>query len=129
MTQSPLSDPAGLADRDEYLDMVLSLPTLHQALAARGRRIENKTFTRCLIEGPAVMLVAGGVTMEDCNMGHDGGDLRNLLLKPVGPRQVVGTIPVTNSLFRACRFHAIGFTGDDAFLAGFQRDIRSGGAS
>jgi hypothetical protein len=116
-TQIPIPDPQQLAGLASYTDMQLPLSVLFRHISDSGRSIiEDRTFTRCDISGPAVLLAVGGVEFEGCNLGSHGGDIRNLLLKPVGPQKVVGVIPVQNSRFIDCRFHAIGYTGNDEFL-------------
>ena len=45
--------------------------------------IEDKTFTECLIEGPAVMAIMNGTTFDGCNMGV-AGNPATLLLQPLG---------------------------------------------
>ena len=49
--------------------------------------IAGKTFTDCVIEGPAVMAVMNGTTFDSCNMGA-AANPRNLLLKPLRPLQL-----------------------------------------
>ncbi|WP_269515255.1 hypothetical protein [Brevundimonas subvibrioides] len=121
---TPIPHPANLAMLAIYTDMHLPLSVLFQHVSEAGKSvIEGKTFTRCDIAGPAVLLAAGGVEFQGCNMGPHGGDVRNLLLKPVGPKQVIGVIPVRNSRFIECRFHAIGFTGSDEFMDVFLKGL------
>ncbi|MDZ4363416.1 hypothetical protein [Brevundimonas sp.] len=122
--------PAIPTDSPTYFEQVISIHDLFMVVAAKGTTIiEGRTFNRCVLQGPAVLLTAGGVLFDDCDMGPSGGDVRNLLLKPVGPQKVVGAIPLKDCRFIGCRFYAIGFTGNDEFLAGFQRDVRSRGGA
>lgn len=115
--QTPIPDPHNLGRQAFYTDMQLPLSVLFRHISDAGHSvIEAKTFTRCDISGPAVLLAIGGVEFDGCNMGPNGGDIRNLLLKPVGPQKVIGVIPVQNCRFIECRFHGVGFTGNDAFL-------------
>jgi hypothetical protein len=86
-------------------------------------KIVGKTFEGCRFEGPAVLLALNGNTFSACNMGEAGGDVRNLLLAPVGPRKVVGAIPVENCVFRNCAFYMVGFTGAEAFLKQFHQVV------
>ena len=83
--------------------------------AGGGAVIEGRTFTRCVIEGPALMLVLEGVQFDGTNFGQTGGDIRNILFRPLGGRGI-GAIPVRNCTFRACDFDAIGITGNDSLL-------------
>ncbi|GAA0646889.1 hypothetical protein [Brevundimonas lenta] len=125
VSQRPMVEvPEDLASRDVYDGMTLPLFSVYrQIVAAGGRMIERKTFRNCVIEGPAVLLATGGVQFHNCNMGESGGDIRNLLLRPVGPKQVVGTIAVADTVFENCRFFGVGFTGGAAFLDQFLQGI------
>ncbi|WP_122464458.1 MULTISPECIES: hypothetical protein [Brevundimonas] len=78
-------------------------------------RIEGRTFRRCRLQGPAILLLAGGVELESCNLGDSGGDIRNLLLQPLGDFSL-GTIPMRNCRFDNCEFFNVGFTGSQAVL-------------
>jgi hypothetical protein len=95
----------------------LSLYDLYRAnFAAGARTITGRTFRNCRIEGPAVMLVLDNVNFDATNFGPNGGDVRNLVLRPAGPTSVVGTIPVEDCQFINCEFFGLGFTGPDQFL-------------
>jgi hypothetical protein len=85
------------------------------AKAGGGAAIEGRTFTNCVIEGPAVMLVLEGVQFDGTNFGQTGGDVRNILFRPLGSRGI-GAIPVRNCTFQTCDFEAIGITGNDSLL-------------
>lgn len=127
--QIPFPDPLNLGRQALYTDMQLPLSVLFRHISDAGKSIiEAKTFTRCDISGPAVLLAIGGVEFNGCNMGPNGGDVRNLLLKPVGPQKVIGAIPVLNCRFIECRFHAIGFAGNDAFLTAMLEGLGHVGA-
>ena len=103
--------------QDVYENAEFDLALLYRAFTLENlTAIQNRTFNRCRIVGPAVLLAAGGVRFSNCDMGPTGDDVRNLLLKPMGPRQVIGTIPVQDCVFEGCQFFAIGYTGADAFL-------------
>ena len=78
--------------------------------------LTGRTFRNCRIDGPAVMLVLDGTRFEHTDFGFADDDIRNLLLRPVGPTKVTGTIPVHNCLFTGCEFFAVGFTGPEPFL-------------
>ena len=81
-----------------------------------GAVIEGRTFSDCLIEGPAVMLALDGVNFESTNFGPTGGDVRNMLFRPMTGRMAIGSIPVRNCTFRNCQFHTLGITGSDELL-------------
>lgn len=95
----------------------ISLFDLARAVLKAGQRtINGRTFRNCFIEGPAVMLVLNNVNFDNTNFGHNGGDMRNLVLRPAGPTSVVGAIPVSDCEFINCEFFGLGFTGPDQFL-------------
>ena len=77
--------------------------------------IQGRAFRRCRLQGPAIVLVSAGVTFDDTNFGDSGGDMRNLLLRPMGPR-ALGTIPLRDCAFENCEFFNVGFTGPQAIL-------------
>ena len=81
-----------------------------------GAIIEGRTFTDCFIEGPAVMLVLEGTHFEGVNFGPTGGDLRNILFRPMSGQRAIGAVPVRNCTFRNCHFHTLGITGSDDLL-------------
>ncbi|NJC40999.1 hypothetical protein GGQ87_001257 [Brevundimonas alba] len=81
-----------------------------------GAVIEGRTFDGCFIEGPAVMLVMEGTHFEGVNFGPSGGDLRNMLFRPMSGQMAIGAIPVRNCTFRNCQFHTLGITGGDDLL-------------
>ena len=86
--------------------------------------ITGKTFTDCVIEGPAVMAVMNGTVFDSCNMGV-AVNPRNLLLKPLGDK-IVGAIGMAGCRFVRCRFAQVAFTGDDALLAELEAGIVAG---
>ena len=99
----------------ENLD--ISLFDLARAVMRAGQpTIDGRVFRNCRIEGPAVMLVLDNVNFDATNFGPNGGDVRNLVLRPAGPEKVIGTIPVANCQFINCEFFGLGFTGPDQFL-------------
>lgn len=85
--------------------------------------IDGKTFTDCLIEGPAVMAVMNGTTFDNCAMGTTS-NVKNLLYRPVGQDKMAGVVGVGNCRFVRCRFVQIGFTGSDGLLEELQTGIR-----
>lgn len=83
--------------------------------------IEGKTFTDCVIEGPAVMAVMHATAFENCAMGTTT-DVRTLLFRPVGEK-MAGVVGVSNCTFVRCRFVQIGFTGTDELLKELETGI------
>jgi hypothetical protein len=77
--------------------------------------IQGRTFRNCRLQGPATLLISAGVTFKDTNFGDSGGDMRNLLLKPMGQR-ALGTIPLRDCHFDNCAFIYVSFTGPEAVL-------------
>lgn len=82
--------------------------------------IRDKTFTDCVIEGPAVMAVMTGTTFDSCDMGTTS-DANNLLYKPQG-KKLAGVVGMAGCTFVRCRFVQVGFTGSDDLLD----DLRAG---
>lgn len=121
MTDQPL--PSTVASRSidplakEFSGGRFSLFDLYRASvqAGGGVRLEDRTFTDCVIEGPALMLVLDGVHFDSTNFGQTGGDMRNMLFKPMGDVGI-GAIPVRNCTFLRCQFQTIGITGNDTLL-------------
>ena len=85
--------------------------------------IDGKTFTECLIEGPAVMAVMNGTTFDSCNMGV-ASDPRTLLLQPLGDK-IAGVVGMSNCRFVRCRFAQVGFTGSPELLQQIEDDLLS----
>jgi hypothetical protein len=107
------TDPRATA----FVDEIVWLPGLIMETLADGQVIiEGRTFTNCLLHGPAVFLAVQGVHLDRCNLGHSAGDIRNLLLRPVAPNAVIGAIPFRNCTFTECDFDKIGFTGAEEFI-------------
>jgi hypothetical protein len=125
MTQSPsLFSLQPLGVLPAYADQHVWLPQLFAEHSQAGQSIlDGKTFERCRFEGPAVLLALGGAIFDNCNMGESGGDVRNLLLAPVGAEKVVGVIPMRNCVFRDCAFYMVGFTGPTNFLKQFNQVV------
>ncbi|HEY0598939.1 hypothetical protein [Brevundimonas sp.] len=84
--------------------------------AGGGAVIEGRTFTDCVIEGPAVMLALQGVHFDGVNFGPTGGDMRNMLFRPMSGDIAIGAIPVRDCTFRNCRFQTLGITGSEDLL-------------
>ena len=124
-TQDVISFPR-IGEGPVYDKVNIWMPQLiAEAMSGGLNLIEGKTFIDCRIEGPAVFLAAGGCDFDACDMGWSGGDIRNLLLAPVGPEKVIGAIAFRNCTFRRCNFFAVGFTGAPEFLQNFQ-DVLGG---
>ncbi|WP_292032333.1 MULTISPECIES: hypothetical protein [unclassified Brevundimonas] len=85
--------------------------------------IDGKTFTECLIEGPAVMAVMTGTSFDTCNMGV-AEDPRTLLLDPRGD-MIAGAVGMSNCRFVRCRFVQVAFTGAREMLDQIEQDLRS----
>lgn len=83
--------------------------------AGGGVMIEGRSFTDCVIDGPALMLVLEGVHFESTNFGPTSGNLRNMLFQPMG-NMGIGAIPVRNCTFTNCRFQTLGITGNEDLL-------------
>ncbi len=83
--------------------------------------IDGKTFTDCVIEGPAVLAVMNGTTFEACAMGV-ATDIKTLLFKPLGAK-MAGVVGMSNCKFVRCQFVQVGFTGADSLLAELEGGI------
>lgn len=111
----------------EYQGLNIWLPAVAVEAARRGEAmIENKVFRDCVIEGPAVLLPIGACNFEGCNMGDASGDIRNLLLQPLGPQKVTGTVAFKDCQFINCQFLRVGFTGTPEFLEQVQQVLTGG---
>ncbi|CAN5269348.1 hypothetical protein BH10PSE2_BH10PSE2_15700 [soil metagenome] len=120
MTAIPHDD---FINRNLYEGIEIPLASLFRQRVNSGQSIiQGTAFRRCRIEGPAVMLVLDGVVFTDCDMGDNGGDIRNMLVRPMA-QKVIGAVPVAMSVFENCTFHAVGFTGTDQFLDIFQSSL------
>ena len=85
--------------------------------------IEGKTFTDCLIEGPAVLAVMNGTRFDSCAMGT-ATEVKSLLYRPVSQKTLAGVVGMSNCLFVRCRFAQVGFTGSDELLEELEGAIR-----
>jgi len=79
---------------DHFEGVALSLFEVFRAniMATRQPVIANKTFTNCVIEGPAVLLALSGVEFDACDLGVIKDDPRSLLLMPMARNKVTGAI-------------------------------------
>lgn len=116
-TPAPMSaeEAAGRANvaRTEFKKEAIWLPMLAvQHWNAGEMAIRDKSFTDCVIEGPAVMAVMNGTFFENCAMGTTT-DVRTLLYRPVSDQKMAGVVGVANCRFVRCRFVQVGFTGSE----------------
>ena len=130
MTQMPETVPlAEMMSRDlvtptEFTNEAIWLPAMTiQHWNAGQMAIEGKTFTDCLIEGPAVMAVMNGTRFDSCAMGTTT-EVKSLLYRPVSQKKLAGVVGMSNCLFVRCRFAQVGFTGADDLLEQFESGIR-----
>jgi len=111
--------PAPDLRAEVFEDVDISLPELYLAVAQNGVGvIEGRTFRRCRLQGPGIMLVSSGTTFEETNFGDPRGDMKNMILYPAGSK-VIGSIPVRDCRFIGCEFFGLGFTGAPEILEQF----------
>lgn len=123
MTDNSLPVDQALVDRTAFEKEAVWLPNLAVHCFNAGRiGIEDRTFTDCAIEGPAVLMILDGVTFEGCNMGVTD-DARNLLMKPVGDK-LTGVIPVRNCKFVRCDLFRVAYVGGPEFTDGFADGLK-----
>lgn len=114
--QIPWKPASNLLAKD-FKGEVMSLYELYEATMRSGNAfIENRTFTDCRLEGPAVVAVLGGVNFDSTDFGYTGGDIGRIVWRTASTTGVVGAIPFRNCQFKGCSFFATGFTGPEAFL-------------
>ncbi|MBL0948234.1 hypothetical protein [Brevundimonas sp.] len=124
--QAPITNPTGreLVERDTFQNEAIWLPAMAaQHLNAGAFLIEGKTFTDCLIEGPAVLGMAEGVQFEGCNMGVTQ-DVKALFLVPHGTK-AIGVVGVAHCRFVRCRFMMVGFAGNLAAVEEMAQGLTS----
>ncbi|HEV7227694.1 hypothetical protein [Brevundimonas sp.] len=130
MTETPkatfASDEAfgrALVERTAFEKEAVWLPllTVHHWNAGQ-MSVKGKTFTDCLIEGPAVIAVMGTTQFEDCAMGA-ATDTRTLLYRPLGDK-LAGVVGIEDCKFVRCRFVQVGFTGSEALLEELQARVK-----
>lgn len=110
--------------RTEFTNESVWLPLLAvNHLNAGETVISGKTFTDCIIEGPAVLVALNDVSLDGCNMGLITNPM-NLMFKPLGDL-IIGAVGVSHCRFVRCRFVQIGFTGPEAFLTQLADSITS----
>jgi hypothetical protein len=91
----------------------LPLMAVHSLNGGSGV-VRGKTFTECVIEGPALIAPMGTTTFDSCNLGS-ATDPKSLLFAPQGP-VLVGAIGMDDCKFIRCTFVQVGFTGRPEFL-------------
>ena len=131
-TETPMSPDEKfgreLVARTTFEKEAVWLPSLAVHHMNAGKTfIEDKTFTECLIEGPAVMAVMNGTTFDGCNMGV-AGNPRTLLLQPLGD-MIAGVVGMSNCRFVRCRFVQVGFTGSPELLQQIEENLLSAQAA
>lgn len=105
-----------LVARKTFEKEAVWLPSLSiHHLNAGQTFIEGKTFTDCVIEGPAIMAVMNRTHFDNCNMGAVTNP-RSLLYRPLGEK-LAGVVGMSNCRFVRCRFVQVGFTGSDELLS------------
>jgi hypothetical protein len=85
--------------------------------------IRGRTFTECVIEGPALVALMDGVSFEGCNMGL-ATDPASLFYKPQGP-VLIGTVAFADTKFIRCRFVQVAFTGHTESIDQMAADLTS----
>lgn len=114
-----------LVARTSFEKEAVWLPSLAvQHWNAGQMAIDGKTFTDCVIEGPAVVAVMTGTMFDNCAMGTTS-DVRNLLYRPLSTTKLAGVIGMANCRFVRCRFVQVGFTGSDDLLEQLQGGVKS----
>ncbi|WP_312598897.1 hypothetical protein [Brevundimonas sp.] len=131
-TETPMSPDEKfgreLVARTTFEKEAVWLPSLAVHHMNAGKTfIEDKIFTECLIEGPAVMAVMNGTTFDGCNMGV-AGNPRTLLLQPLGD-MIAGVVGMSNCRFVRCRFVQVGFTGSPELLKQIEENLLSAQAA
>ncbi|RZJ28629.1 MAG: hypothetical protein EON85_08595 [Brevundimonas sp.] len=115
-------DPT-LAERATYEKQGVWLPAFAMGHIQAGKTvIDGKTFTDCVIEGPAVLYATENVYFDNCNLGITANGA-NLLLQTVGEK-VTGVIAFSNTTFVRCRFVGIGFTGHPDFMKQISENLQ-----
>ncbi|WP_313471873.1 hypothetical protein [Brevundimonas sp.] len=127
-TQTPMSaeEKFGreLVARTTFEKEAVWLPSLAVHHMNAGQTfIEGKTFTECLIEGPAVIAVMNGTTFDTCHMGV-AQNPRTLLMDPRGD-MIAGAVGMSNCRFLRCRFVQVAFTGAREMLDEMEKDLAS----
>ena len=113
---APTVEDTGVVARTTFEKEAIWLPSFAvQHWNANQMFIDGKTFTDCLIEGPAVMAIMNGTVFESCAMGTTS-DMRTLLYRPLSQTKMAGLVGMSNCRFVRCRFVQVGYTSSDAVL-------------
>ena len=113
-----------LVARTHFEKEAVWLPSLAvQHWNAGQMAIDGKTFTDCVIEGPAVMAVMRGTGFESCAMGTTA-DIRTLLYRPLSDTRMAGLVGMSNCRFIRCRFVQVGFTGTDELIEELTESVK-----
>ena len=113
-----------LVARTTFEKEAVWLPSLAvQHWNAGQMAIDGKTFTDCVIEGPAVMAVMHGTGFESCAMGTTT-DIRTLLYRPLSETKMAGLVGMSNCRFVRCRFVQVGFTGTDELIEELTESVK-----
>ncbi len=110
--------PRDLGSRKAFNGVVVSLPALIEAATAANVVIEGRSFTDCVIIGPAILSPGAGTLFNGCNFGDVEGNPRNLLVKPAGDR-IIGALSVAGCVFEGCLLNGVGLVGDEGFITAF----------
>ncbi|WP_428151004.1 hypothetical protein [Brevundimonas sp.] len=113
-----------LVARTSFSNEAVWLPMLGvYHLNAGEPLIRGKTFTECVIEGPALLAIIDGVTFEGCNMGV-ATDPSSLFYQPKGP-VLIGAVAFSDTRFIRCRFVQVAFTGHVESIDQMAADLTS----
>ena len=109
--------PIGFRYRISYQDQDVRLASL---VSAHSPLLRNRTFTRCRIEGPALLVPRQGVEMADNRLNALGFDRESLVWSIPPSGQPYGAIIVDDVSFLECDLTGVGFaalsTQRDEFL-------------
>lgn len=115
-----------LVERKTYDKEAIWLPAFAvNHINAGQTMIDGKTFTDCVIEGPAVLMATENVSFDGCNMGVTT-DAKNLLVQGLGPK-LTGVVPFANTRFVRCRFIGVAYTGHPDFMKSIIDNVKING--
>jgi hypothetical protein len=82
-------------------------------LAIENTYIRNKTFERCELWGPAVVILSGNTVVNHLSMGIPSlENMNDIFVDTTNPR-ILGAVTFDNCVFRSCGLHLVGFIGDN----------------
>lgn len=110
--------PDDLGTRLVFENERVPMLRLVEARAAAGLPLSGLSFIDCVVQGPCVIVPGGETRFDDCNMGNDTDDVRNLFLRAAGTA-IIGALFLNDCRFDGCLLLGIGFAGDDAFVDSF----------